>query len=363
MGATSEEILAHGTRLGWTGGRLVRMVGRAGDHQATLTWAGDRLASLTVAGYRAALVVDGARADHPLLGPVHALTTVDGTALAAMSALDWARPAAIPAIDRPGALPAGTGTLLLAVIARLALAAGVTALRYAGPYPTDALWASLAQAFRASGHAADFTAAAATRWTGADRSPIAIDFAPAPFERLACAPGVFVQLRDGLERAVVDGAVYQPGAGVRRLIATDGGGAEAALWFGDRRHATVATFAADGALRERAPLPPVTGAPCGQRLPPPLVEALAALVADLVPAPLAEAAAAALGATAIEWGDAGAAAAIDRGDLIVLHAALWWTLAPAGLARVAAALAEALAPIAAARAVAALSAAAASPSR
>ena len=352
------QILPHGTRLERAAGRLVRVIGCDGAPQVALAWDGDRLAAALVAGYAATLAIDGALGDHPVLGAVHTLA-VDGRPVAAMSALDWARPTAIPAIDRPAALPAGAGTLLLTAIARLAQDAGVAALRYAGPYPTDALWASLAPSFRTDGRAADFTATAATRWTGRDRAPIAIDFAPAPFERATVAPGVHVQLRDGLERAIVDGAAYDRGAGVRRLV-PDGDGWAAALWFGDRHHATAARFTAGGALVDRTALPAPTGDPVGQVLPPALVAALGSLVAELVPAPLADAAPAALAAVPIVWGDPGPAAAADRGDRLVLHAALWHALAPHGLARVALALAEALAPLAAARAV---SASAPSPSR
>jgi len=348
----SDEILAHGTRLVRDGGRLVRVVGRDGAVQVELAWDGARLRTLVVAGYGAAspsLELDGEPHDHAVLGAVQALRS-GGVAIAAMSAWQVDR---IPAIDRPAALPAGTGTMLLATIARLAQAAGVAALRYAGPYPTDALWGSLAQCFRTDATAADFTADAATRWAGLDRAPIAIDFAPAPFERVGAGAGVFAQLRDRLERVVVDGAAYDRGAGVRRLS----GDGEAALWFGDQRYAAVARFAPDGSLVERTPLPTVTGAPVGQAVPPALVDALASLVVELVPAPLAALVPGALTATPIVWGDAGPAAAIDRRTQIVLHAALWHALAPHGLSRLALALAEALAPIAAARAVASLSAA------
>lgn len=351
----TEEILTHGTRLVRDDGRLRRVIGRDGAVQAVLAWDGDALAAVTVGGYGdATLEVDGAIGAHAVLGPVHALR-LGGAAIATMSAVDWRRPSAIPAIDRPAALPPGTGLLLLDVIAQLALDARVPALRYAGPYPTDALWASLAQCFRTGGRVAGFVADAATRWTGLDRSPIAIDFAPAPFERIAVAPGIFAQLRGELDRVVIDGAGYQRDLGVRRLVAEPDGCA-AELWFGDRCYATVARFTADGALRTRVPLPPPVGEPVGQVLPAALVDALGTLIVDLVPAPLVEPALAALRATPIEWGDAGAAAAIDRGDRIVLHAGLWHALAPLGRSRLVLALAEALAPIAAARAVAQLSA-------
>ncbi|MBK9037359.1 MAG: hypothetical protein IPL61_39980 [Myxococcales bacterium] len=344
------ETLAHGTTLTWRDGRLVARHGADGAPQAELRWADDRLVAMRVAGFGPrALALDGAIVDHPVLGPAHALH-VDATPCAHLSALAWARPTAIPAIDRPGALPAGTGTMLLDVLARLAAAAGVAALRYAGPYPTAALWASLGHSLRADGDEATFTADAAARWHGGALAPIAIDFAPAPHERVARGPGVIAQLRDGLERVIIDGIGFERGAGVRRLVAVDDGWA-AALWFGDRAWGEVGRFGVDGAVRARTQLPPADGDPAGQALPPALQAALLELCAAALPAPLTPAAVADV---PIVWGDAGLAAAADRGDRIVLHVGLWHHLAPHGLARVALALAEALTPVAAARAVAAL---------
>ena len=148
----------------------------------------------------------------------------------------------------------------------------------------------------------------------------------------------------------LDGVAFDRGAGVRRLVPVDGGWA-AALWFGDRAWGELGRFADDGAVRARTSLPPADAAPAGQVLPPALVAALQGLIADALPAPLTPAA---LAQVPIVWGDAGPAAAADRGDRIVLHVGLWHHLAPHGLARVALALAEALTPIATTRAAAAL---------
>jgi hypothetical protein len=58
----------------------------------------------------------------------------------------------------------------------------------------------------------------------------------------------------------------------------------------------------------------------------------------------------------IEWGDAGAAAARDLGERVIVHAALWERLIPFGLAEVAMALNDALTPIVGLRAQARLAA-------
>jgi hypothetical protein len=92
----------------------------------------------------------------------------------------------------------------------------------------------------------------------------------------------------------------------------------------------------------------------GKVLPPELRAALADVIAGTIAAPLGALASPVMSALHIEWGDAGAAAARDLRDRVIVHAALWERLAPRGLAHVALALAEALSPIVASRAQAKL---------
>ena len=345
----------YGTRFDDREGRPWRRHDRGGARQAELTWDGGTLTEVAVIGYRGEVVTiaTATRADHPVLGPSLAIVR-DCAAVAWLSALDWAAPAAIPAIDRPAALPPGCGTMLLDTIARLAADAGVATLRYAGPYPTAALWQALAASFTTAGDEASFTAAAHLRWGGGRLPAIPIDFAPAPHERLEAGAGVACLARAAIERVIIDGVAFAPGAGVRRLVAVDDGWA-AALCFGDRAWAELARVDRDGHLRGRGPGRPADVAPAGQALPPALIEPLLAVIAETLPAPLTVEA---LAGAPIVWGDPGLAAAADRGDRVVLHVGLWHHLAPHGLAAVALALAEALAPIARDRAIAALARAA-----
>src|SRR5262245_40981048 len=88
------------------------------------------------------LMVDEDVVEHPLLGDAH-LVLRDGEPITAMSAIDWARPTQIPTVAEPRALPRGSGTLLINEIALRAQRAGVLSLRYAGPYATPALFATL----------------------------------------------------------------------------------------------------------------------------------------------------------------------------------------------------------------------------
>jgi hypothetical protein len=252
-----------------------------------------------------------------------------------MSAIDWASPARIPAIDRPATIPPGAGTMLLDLIALCASRAGVASLAYDGPYPTHALWGSLAQCFRVeSGSIEDFLAGRVVR------------FAPAPFERAHVHARAWVQLRDTLERASIDGRDYPRGPGARRLIDLGGGDTAAEFWIGDAPLARLAVFDARGSLiaGPDAP-PPFASSVLGRDFPPPLREALAELVADDAPGPLAAIVREIIARTPLRWADLGVDVARDAGGAIEVHAALWERLARHGLARVALALAEAIAPV------------------
>ena len=332
----------YGTRYEERDGRLARVVDRTGVCHAELRWAGDRLEQLIVDG----ATVEGAVITDPLLGDAH---RVGGTV---MSALDWARPVEVPAIAAPAALPPGAGGALLNVIALLAQRAEVTALRYAGPYPTAVLWRSLLRSFCTEGDEATFTAGALDRALRVDRTPIAIEFRPAPHERVAITRG-FVELRDGAERAVVDGVAYEAGGSPARLIARPDGGHDVEVWFGDARYARVATLDSDGALVEGPHALPASASPVvGREFPPALCGALAELIAEVVPPPLAGDARALCARSSLCWADLGARAAREQPGGFAVHAALWDRVGPLGLGRLALALAEALAPVVAAAVVA-----------
>jgi hypothetical protein len=326
--------------------RLVRIIDRTGAVHAALAWRDDgALARLEVAG----AIVDGAVIAHPLLGAAHAVGDT------AMTALDWARPTEIPAIAEPGRLPLGAGGAILNAIAVLARRAGVAQLRYAGPYPTPALWRGLARSFRASADEAAFTAGALDRALRLAREPIAVDFAPAPHDRLAIAGG-FAELRDGVERALIDGTVYEPGGSPARLVATTdrsvGEAVHAEIWFGDAAYARIATLAADGRMLDGPHAVPACASPVlGRAFPLALRAAIGELVAEAVPAPLAADARALCGELPLRWADLGARAARELADGLAVHAAMWDQIAPLGLGRLALSLAEALAPVVAAAVV------------
>lgn len=319
----------------------------------------------------AGLTIDRTVVAHPLLGDAQAILK-DGVALTYVSALDWDQPREIPTIAEPGALPAGTGGAIMNLIAERAS----SALRYAGPYPTPALYRTLLRSFHASADEATFTRDVLERTARVARDEVGVDFVPAPHRRVVHPHGVS-ELRDGLERTTVDGIAYERDGSPARLVDLHSASlrdaarsskagpcdAHAEVWFGDALWSRVATLAADGTLLD-GPHPitaPTTNA-LGRAFPPPLRAALGELVIDLVPAPLADAARELVETTDIVWADLGARAARGAGDRFEVHAAIWERVSPHGLARVALAIAEALGPVVTSALVARLARSASRPS-
>lgn len=277
------------------------------------------------------------REPHLVLGDVQPVRAGEAASIVArVAATQWRRPARIPSIDAPGKLPAGAGTALLNVLAL----AGKT-LRYEGPYATAALWSSLAECFRTSGTEDAFLDGAEARAMAGESREIAIDFEPAPFERVQIAPRAVVHLRDGVERLYLGGVSWTR-TGARRLV-DDGDRVSAVLWIGGAAHAEVASLSRDGRLLAGPrPLPPVFSSVIGKVFPPPLIAALRELLCEGEPPLLVAAIREVLADVPIVWGDPGADAARPLAGAIVVHAALWERLGGAPIA-LASALAETLA--------------------
>lgn len=293
--------------------------------------------------------------EHPLLGDAHIIEYA-GEPITAMSAIDWERPTHIPTVAEPRKLPRGTGSMLLNEIAIRAQRAGVTALRYAGPYPTPALFTTLLRSFRTTATEAEFSADVLGRAMRLARDELPFEFVPAPFTRIETAYGSF-DLRDGIERAVIGGVLYDREGTVgslARLVPastssseSDGGGdVEAVLAFGDVVWARIARLAKDGSLvGEVQPIPPLESDVIGKSFPQVLKEQFAALVADAVPPPLATDARTVILARPVTWADLGWRAAAIAGDGFALHAGWWTQLAPHGFRGFALAVSDALATV------------------
>jgi len=279
--------------------------------------------------------------EHPLLGRANAIEH-GGRTITFVSAIDWSDPQEIPIIADPGKLPPGEGGKLLNELAR----AAKQPLRYAGPYPTPALYRTLIRSFRASADEDTFTRDVIERAMRIARDPTDVEFTPAPHARVEFASG-HAELRDGIEGVNIAGTRFERGDGVARLVVVDdaGGHARCEVWFGDACYAHLATLSARGELVDGPHAPPrCESRVVGQAFPPELRAALAEIVAEAVPAPLAADARAVVAGRTICWADLGTRAARHT-DAFEVHAAIWERIAPHGLARVALAIAEALAPV------------------
>jgi hypothetical protein len=337
---------------------LSRIADDSGFVHAELTWQDQRLIAAMIRGAAGtSLTVIGDIENHPLLGPSHCVVTSHGESTH-VSAIDWNAPSTIPAIFSPGVLPAQTGTMLLNVIATLARNAGISTLRYCGPYPTVALYNSLTQCFSASGTVEQF---ASDEWLntallgGARETPMTsneVSFVPDPFVRQWITPNVCTQHRRQLERATIDGVAFCLGSDGLRLVQT-GSVAQAQVWFGNVCWATVAeldtSITAAGSLLAVRQVPRLDAQTVqqtvGKQLPPALLAGLAELIASDVAPPLQSALAALVNAATIRWAHTGIHAVRVVDDVIEIHAALWQCLAPRGMANVIAALVAVLTPV------------------
>jgi hypothetical protein len=268
----------------------------------------------------AALKIEQAIVEHPLLGPSHVIAHA-GAPITAMSAIDWDRPTQIPAIAEPRRLPPGSGTLLMNLIAERARDAAVPALRYAGPYPTHALFRTLLQSFRTTGTEEEFTRDALGRAVRVDRSEIPIDFRPAPFERLTTSYG-HLDLRDEIvERAMIDRVMYGSNTDSFARLLRHGALYEAEFAVDGHRVERIAVFHQHGAL-DLGPSPlPKFPTPAVDVFPKELAAQLADLATTFVPAPLAADVQRLIATRPIRWADLAEQTAKRTDDGFSLHVA------------------------------------------
>ena len=282
------------------------------------TWSAGRL-FLRIPDGRQVQVAPGA-AEHPLLGRCDAVL-VDDAVIARCQAVSWESPAYIPPLDRPGALPEGAGTAILNYLATRA--AGP--LRYRGPYPTGALFDSLLECFRVDDPNAAFARFTAeveeTALAGTVRE-VPVDFAPAPFRRVFCQPGVCVQMRNGVDKIYIQGRGYARWTTGARRVRPRGADWVAAIVLGGKQWAEIATVSADGAVLEgphARPCAPM--AVCGRPLPEGVRAALRSALPRRAPALLRPALDQVLAHTPLLWEDTGDEAADVHASHIGVHSA------------------------------------------
>jgi hypothetical protein len=217
--------------------------------------------------------------------------------LTVFEAIDWTRVDRIVPGAEPARLPPGAAPAVFNVIATLAAAQAVPTIRYRGPYPSEALFLGLLEAFRYVPEVDDPL--------GAFQAG-ELAWAPAPHEPLFVADDLYVQLRGRIEKVVWRGLTYhRPDAqGIvrhapRRVRDADDG-VRCGLWALGRPLADHLVLAPDGDLLRvlEAPSPEdaVTRAPAGV-----WTGVVAAVVAGSV-APLAPSIREAAAELVLEWG-------------------------------------------------------------
>lgn len=166
-----------------------------------------------------AIGVERGIASHPLWGPSDRISRLAPGApfevaepLTVFQSLDYEAIVAIPPLAEPGRLPPGAGSALLNLLARLLRDQGRATVRYRGPYPTEQLFLSLLESFRYDPAVPDpldrFLAGAEETALHGRGQEAPLDWIPAPHERLFAAPGVYIQLRERVEKVVVEGRSY-----------------------------------------------------------------------------------------------------------------------------------------------------------
>lgn len=192
--------LRHGTTVTYSGsGRRLLERDRHGHEQARLSWReDDALAEASVRVPDGSWLTIEPRAATGPWGPSDRLWH-HGAALTIFEAVDYARIASIPTLADPARLPTGGGSAVLNLLAGLAADQGARRLPYRGPYPTEALFLTLLESFRHVGGNGDPLRAFRDG---------ALTWDPAPHEGLAASGGVWLQLRDGIEKVVWENRAY-----------------------------------------------------------------------------------------------------------------------------------------------------------
>ncbi len=329
-------MLPHGTTVVAEGGLPARWQDRRGTVVFQAAWDGARLAQATfrLPGGDELRLLPRAT-EHPVFGVCDALARPGAPPLACFAAVDWAAPTHIPPLDRPGALPAGGGTAVLNFLAAQAHHARRTPLRYAGPYPTGALFDALTESFRLAVDLptafARFTRDVEQAALRMERREVPVDFLPAPFERVWEDRGVCVQLRDGVEKIFVDGRAYaRDAAGPRRVRRADDGYV-ATVEIAGAPWAEVLRLDAQGALRAGPyPLPPVANPFVGRPVSGTIRGILSQLLPLRAPGLLQPPLRRLLADVPLAWGAPGDDLAAFEDGTVVLHAVLPERLADRG---------------------------------
>lgn len=332
-------------------GRPIWRIDEHGNTAWSMTWDDDRLevARLRLPDART-IELHANAGEHVLFGRCDTISLAGEPVIARVRATDWLAPAAIPPLDVPGALPAGTGSAVLNLLATMAARAEIERLRYVGPYPTGALFETLLGSFTVGddveAHRAMFVADALARSMSGQLAEAPVDFVPAPHRWSWPAPRICVQTRDGVERVYLDGRAYRSDAIGPRRLHVHGDRVVLAFEVAGHRHCEVAVLEPDGTPRGD-PLD-VIPVPDGFRdapIPAGIAEVLAVVLIRGAPEPLRPIVAKVFAERALVWGDAGFELAIATSDRLIVHAALAEPMLSLDAGHILARFVEALEPV------------------
>jgi hypothetical protein len=279
----------------------------------------------------AGLSIDPEVVSHPLIGDAHAIVSGD-LVVTHMSAIDWDRPARIPTVAEPGRLPRGSSLLVLNEIARRAKDAGISALRYAGPYPTRRLYEALLKCFHVEEvDDREFCDDVLQRALTLSTAEIPVDFAPAPFERVSTSYGFFDRRDGAIERMQIANIIFDcwtVAGSLAHLQETARGHAAVLSLTPSMVVARIAEIDREGTLLSGPePIPSLAHLQLvGTRFAPELVDELAESFVEQIPEPLIPDAQRFLRERGVVWADLGwrTAAATPAG--FALHVALSATI-------------------------------------
>ncbi|MFQ5520516.1 MAG: hypothetical protein ACE5FK_03890, partial [Candidatus Methylomirabilia bacterium] len=119
--------------------------------------------------------------------------------LSHFQAVDYQAVRAIPPLAEPQRLPPGAGSAVLNFLACLLEDQGTREVHYRGPYPTEQLFTSLLESHRYEASVDD----PLERFMES-----ALPWIPAPHERQFLPGGIYIQLRDSVEKVVLGGKAY-----------------------------------------------------------------------------------------------------------------------------------------------------------
>jgi hypothetical protein len=318
----SETILTYGSSIVHEDGLLVSLHDRHGSQWIEANWNGKRLERARLRlPHGGTIQIQPEVREHAVLGLCDGVV-VNGRLLTLFSAVDWADPKCIPAMDAPGRLPSGAGSSILNFLAYQS----IRSLQYHGPYPTAALFDTLASSFRVQGTAAHafqtFTSDVEAIALAGKLRKVPVDFQPAPFEWLDVGDAA-IYLRDGVEKITTGGCSYTLSHHSSRRLRTEGDSIVAYVDMGGEPWVDIVRCSREGRL-EAGPfdVPAFEHVLNGEPVPHAMVSLIGAVIMEEAPELLKPAVQEILNQTSWSFGDTGGDTVAAREKEMKVHSLL-----------------------------------------